>query len=174
MEIELERTFLLKKIPDGLKDCKFIEVSDIYIPKTAKHPILRIRKKGNRFEMTKKSPAIGDDASEQSEHTIFLSEEEFAELAKLDDKKLRKFRYFYPVNDLTAEVDFYLDDLEGLAMVDFEFKSVEGKNKFLMPDFCLVDVTQEKITAGGMLAGKKYADIKPTLDKYSYQKIELD
>ena len=49
MEIELERTFLLKNIPAGLEKCKSIEIIDIYIPKSARHPVLRIRKKRRCF-----------------------------------------------------------------------------------------------------------------------------
>jgi len=173
MEIELEKTFLLKRIPENLKDCKFIEIFDVYIPQSTVHPILRLRKKGNVFEMTKKSPKDNNDASEQEEHTIILSEEEFTALSELNGKKLRKFRYYYPMNDITAEIDIYLDDLEGLALVDFEFKSVEEKKTFVMPDFCLAEVTQAKVAAGGMLAGKKYLDIEPSLNKYNYQKINI-
>ena len=87
MEVELERTFLLKKIPKGLKNCKSIEILDIYIPRSVEHPILRIRKKGNVFEMTKKSP-VENDSSEQREQTIPLSEKEFSELSALEGRVL--------------------------------------------------------------------------------------
>ena len=174
MEVELERTFLLKEIPKNLKNCKSVEIFDIYIPQTVKHPILRIRKKGDAFEMTKKSPITGSDSSEQGEQTIPLSKEEFAELSNLKGKRLRKIRYYYPVNNKIAEIDFFLDDLKGFALVDFEFDSIKEKNNFTMPDFCLADVTQEKGTAGGILAGKKYSDIQPTLDKYNYKMIKLE
>ncbi len=172
MEIELERTFLLKKIPEGLKDCKSIEIFDIYIPQSVPHPILRIRKRGDVFEMTKKSP-IENDSSEQEEHTISLSEKEFSELSNLDGKRLRKIRYFYPINNRTAEIDIYLDNLEGFATVDFEFDSSEEKSNFTMPDFCLAEVTQEEFAAAGYLAGKKYEDIQSFLEKYNYKKIKL-
>ena len=173
MEIELERTFLLKEIPKNLKNCESIEILDIYIPQIVSHPILRIRKKGNVFEMTKKAPIKGTDSSEQYEKTIPLSKEEFLELSKLSGKRLRKIRYYYPINKETAEIDVFLDNLEGLAIVDFEFDSVEEKASFVMPDFCLVDVTQEKGIAGGILAGKKYLEIKLLLDKYKYKKIKI-
>lgn len=172
MEIELERTFLLKKIPENLKDSRSVEVFDIYIPQSAEHPVLRIRKRGDIFEMTKKSP-VENDSSEQGEQTIPLSEKEFSDLSTLGGKRLRKIRYFYPVNNRIAEIDFYLDDLEGLATADFEFDSTEEKANFVMPNFCLVDVTHEKGAAGGILAGKKYSDIQSILDKYNYQRIEL-
>ncbi len=171
MKIELERTFLLKEKPEGLKDCKSVEILDIYFPTIASHPVLRLRKKGNLFEITKKAPLKGTDSSKQKEETIILSKEEFEELFELPGKRLRKTRYFYPVGDKTAEIDVFLDGLKGLALVDFEFDSEEEKNKFKPPNFCSGDVTQEKFVAGGFLAGRKYSDIRDFLDEYEYQKI---
>lgn len=171
MKIELERTFLLKNVPENLKDCKSVEIFDIYIPQSTPHPILRIRKKGDVLEITKKSPVDLNDCSEQSEETIPLTKEEFSDFLKLDGKRIRKIRYYYPINNKTAEIDVFLDDLEGLALVDVEFSSNEEKSSFIVPDFCLVDVTQEEFLAGGILAGKKYLDIQPILDKYGYKKL---
>lgn len=171
MEIELEKTFLLKQIPSGLENCQSVEVFDIYIPQSAPHPVLRIRKKGDIYEMTKKEPLIGTDSSEQGEQTISLSKEEFSELALLKGKRLRKIRYFYPLKNNVAEIDIFLDDLKGLALVDFEFNSSEEKEKFVMPDFCLADVTQDKFIAGGWLAGRRYSDINPFLIEHNYKKF---
>ncbi|PIS40229.1 MAG: hypothetical protein COT32_00925 [Candidatus Nealsonbacteria bacterium CG08_land_8_20_14_0_20_36_22] len=171
MEIELERTFLLRNIPVGLEKCKSIEIIDIYIPEFARHPVLRIRKKGDVFEITKKYPLVGKDSSEQGEYSISLTKEEFDELSEIKGKKFRKIRHFYPFNGKTAEIDIYLDDLQGLGVVDFEFNSRQEKNSFKIPDFCLVDVTQEEVFAGGLLAGKKYSEIEPFLKKYNYKKI---
>lgn len=172
MELELEKTYLLKYLPEDIEDCKRKEIFDIYIPKSYPHPNLRIRKNGDVFEITKKYPVNLNDISEQEEHTISLLEEEFLTLSKLDGKKLRKIRYFYPVGDKVAEISVFLDDLEGLGMVDVEFDSVEEKAKFVMPDFCLVEVTQENNLAGGILAGKRYSDIQSVLDKYNYKVIK--
>lgn len=170
MEIELEKTFLLKNAPENLKDCKSLEIFDIYIPSSIPHPILRIRKKGDVLEITKKSPVDLSDCSEQSEETIPLTKEEFSDFLKIDGKRIRKIRYYYSINNKTAEIDVFLDDLEGLALVDVEFSSNEEKSSFIMPDFCLADVTQEEFLAGGFLAGKKYSDIQSFLDKYGYKK----
>ncbi len=174
MEIELERTFLLKNIPPDMEKCESIEIIDIYIPRTANHPVLRIRKKGDVFEITKKEPVKKNDVSEQYEKTIPLSEEEFNELAQIKGKRLRKKRYFYPFQRKIAEIDIYLDDLEGLGLADIEFNNKKEKDKFQIPDFCLVDITQEKFIAGGMLAGKKYSDIQSFLNKYNYHRIRLE
>jgi len=171
VEIELEKTYLVKKIPEGLFDCKFKEIIDIYIPESYEHPTLRIRMKGDKYEITKKTPVNGLDSSEQTEHTISLTKEEFETLKKVAGKKVRKLRYYYNHNGVQAEFDVFKDELEGLVMVDFEFTEVADKDSFEMPDFCLADVTQEKETAGGMLCGKKYSDIKPFLDKFNYIKL---
>ena len=100
-----------------------------------------------------------------------MLEQEFSELSNLKGKRLRKNRYYYPINSKTAEIDVFLDELEGLVLVDFEFNSIEEKTNFRMPEFCLADVTQEEFLAGGFLAGKKYSDIQFLLEKYNYQKI---
>lgn len=171
MEIELERTFLLKNIPVDLKALKSMEVFDIYLPEAALHPILRVRKKGNKFEITKKHPLEGTDSSRQSEEIIPLTEEEFLEFARLKGKRVRKLRHYYSIGGDMAEIDVFQDDLKGLILVDFEFKTREDENDFMMPDFCLAEVTQEKFTAGGILAGKKYEDLEEELGKYGYKKF---
>ncbi|EKE11006.1 MAG: hypothetical protein ACD_15C00159G0002 [uncultured bacterium] len=171
MEIELERTFLAKYIPEGLDKCECREILDIYIPLSAAHPSLRIRKRGDIYEVTKKEIIYGNDSSEMSEKTISLTKDEFNELAKIQGKRLHKNRYFFPYENKTAEVDVFLDDLAGLVVVDFEFESREEMEKFAMPDFCLAEVTQDKTMAGGMLTGKSYRDILGDLEKYNYKKI---
>lgn len=170
-EIELEKTYLLKYFPEDIKEEQSIEIFDTYIPKSADHSILRIRKKGEIYEITKKQPINSNDSSEQQEHTISLSREEFLEFANVEGKKLHKIRYIYPCGKNTAEIDIYQDDFKGLVFVDFEFKTSEEKNEFLMPDFCLAEITQEKFCAAGWLSGKKYSDIEQFLDAYGYKKI---
>lgn len=171
--IELERTYLLKKLPEGLKDCEFVEIIDIYIPKSKEHPTIRIRKTGNKFEITKKEPVNEGDSSQQEEQTIALREEEFNELQKLDGKKVRKLRYYYPHNGKIAEVDVFQDSLKGLIIVDFEFETIEEKDSFEIPNFCSVDITQEDFIAGGMICGKTYEDVKEDLKKYNYEPLLL-
>ncbi|MBR9703869.1 hypothetical protein GOV12_00520 [Candidatus Pacearchaeota archaeon] len=172
--IELERTFLLKYFPSGLKECKTKEIYDIYIPKKSDHPKLRIRKNGGNFEITKKELVNEDDKSTAKEDTVLINEDEFNDLSMIDGKKLRKIRYYYDYNGRVCEIEVFLDDLLGLVMVEFEFDdSFEMKN-FKIPDFCLADVTQTGLFPGGILCGKKYSDIEDDLDKFDYKKILLE
>ena len=169
----MEKTYLVSKLPKNLRRSPHREIFDIYIPVSEAHPIMRIRKNGDRFEVTKKQPVVMNDSSEQEEHTIRLSKTEYESLSKVRGRKVRKIRYDYNYKGIKAEFDVFLDDLKGLVTVDFEFKSVKEKNRFEMPDFCLADITQDKTFAGGMLCGKKYKDIKERLAEYGYEKIYL-
>ncbi len=169
--IERERTYLAKYIPEGLRDCPSREIVDIYVPATKEHAVLRIRKNGSIYEITKKTPVAGTDSSEQTEQTVFLDEEEYAVFSTVTGKRIEKRRYYYPLGKQIAEVDIFEGALEGLVIVDVEFDSSEEKNNFQMPDFCLAEVTQERFCAGGVLAGKGYADIEDDLKKFGYEKI---
>jgi len=182
--VEFEKTYLLRYVPPpilqesgrteflrnsvaGMKGCDSVKIADIYIPATAAHPIIRIRKMGDKLELTKKQPVAGNDSSEQSEQTIELTKEEFAAFRAVPGKELVKTRYFMG----NAQIDVFHGRLEGLVTADFEFKSRQEMEAFRHPVFCLADVTQEKAFAGGMLCGKSYRGIEPVLQRFGYKKI---
>ena len=173
--IELEKTYLANELPDGLKDCKFKEIIDIYIPKSSEHPKLRLRKNGDKYELTKKEPVNDGDASEQQEQTIILAQTEFDALnQQIRGKRVRKYRYYYKYNERIAEFDIFQDSLKGLVVIDFEFEKEEEKDSFNMPNFCLTDITQEVFVAGGMICGKSYEDIKDNLENFNYKKLFIN
>lgn len=111
MSIELERTYLVKSVPEGLSDCRSKEIADSYVPENSPHAKLRIRKNGEKLEATKKVPVDGD-VSKQMEHTIPLDESEYAALMGVPGKKVRKIRYYYEFLGRTAEIDVFQDALE--------------------------------------------------------------
>lgn len=170
-EIELELTYLVKVLPLDFEKAPSKLVVDIYYPLESDHARLRLRQNGDQFEMTKKIPVDGVDSSHQHEHTIKLTQTEFAALAAAPGKRVVKRRYFYDYNGRMAEIDVFQENLQGLVLADFEFETREEQTAFKMPDFCLADVTQDIVVAGGFLAGKKYAEIAPQLAKYNYVKI---
>lgn len=167
--IELERTFLLKFFPDEIRSAEKTEMVDCYVPVGAPHCFLRIRKRGNRFEITKKVPVDDSNFSELKEETIHLSKYEFQGLSTCRSKDVIKDRYKFVYDGRHCEVDVFKGPLRGLVLVDFEFESKEDKDSFVMPDFCLTDVTQEDSIAGGLLAGKCLEDIRAFLGKYGYE-----
>jgi adenylate cyclase len=166
----MERVFLAKTLPKRFDSSR--EMLDIYFPKSAEHPTLRIRKNGERFELTKKQEVDAGDCSVRREQTINISEAEFNELeAGIEGKRIHKQRKTLNYKGLVAEFDVFLGPLRGLVLVDFEFKTEAHKQIFEMPDFCLAEVTQDKTFAGGMLCGKGLADIKPRLQEYGYNEL---
>ena len=166
--IEREKTFLAKYIPQEVLSCDSKDIVDIYIPKNQTHSHLRIRKSGEEYEITKKVQVEKDDASTQKEHTIPLTKEEYDVFSGLPGKRVEKRRYYYLHNGKTVEFDIFLGDLSGLVLVDVEFGSNEEKAQFIMPDFCLVDITQEEFIAGGVLCGKTYEDISAQLQVFEH------
>lgn len=166
--LELEKTYLLGSLPEGLASCKKKEMLDIYLPGTSPHPHLRIRKNGDKYEITNKQPLVQGDISKMIEQTVMLTPEEFSELAIVPGKRVHKFRYLYPWNNRFAEVDVFLDQLTGLILVDFEFQNEAEMQNFIPPAYCLTEVTQEEAIAGGFLAGKSCSDIVPVLEKYGF------
>ena len=166
-EIEYELTYLAKELPAGLEACESKILADVYFPGTPEvHPKLHIRRKGDSYELTKKTIIDENDLGTQQEETIALSAEEYEALAQGYGKKVSKRRYYYPYQGLTSEVDVFDGDLSGLILVDFEFPDAEAKAAFVMPDFCVADVTQEEFVAGGYLAGKTIADIQTELGRF--------
>lgn len=163
--IEIEKTFLIKDIPKNLDGLKSFQIQQGYISPTPSP--LRIRQKGDKFELTKKIPLKDNDYSQAEEITIYLTEYEFKKLWPLVENGLEKTRYLVPLeNGLTAELDIFEGKLEGLAFVEVEFDNEDQMNSFVVPDWFGKDVTQEEFSANGYLAGKSFDQIKK-LDGYN-------
>ena len=160
--IEIEKSFLVKEIPSDLGKYKSYQMQQGYISST--RPSLRIRKKGDKFELTKKLRLDENDFSTCEEINIPLTEAEFKKLWPLTEKSLEKTRYIIPLsNNLNAELDIFHRDLEGLAMVEVEFESKEQMDKFMAPEWFGKDVTQNEFSANAVLAGKTYLEVKDLL-----------
>ena len=168
IETEIERTYLASALPEDLASHPHYKMTDIYFPAETVHPQMRIRQKGDTYTLTKKTKVAASDASMQTEENISLNREEFEALRAGHGKTVSKIRYNVPVGDHTAEIDVFTDDLSGLVLVDFEFDSAAARDAFIKPDWCGTDVTQEDVTAGGMLAGKKLADIATDLQRLGH------
>lgn len=175
IEIEREFTFLVNNLPADLDEFPSKIVEDNYIPASSKHPILRLRRNDEKYMITKKCPVDSTDGGEtgdssrQIEQTIPLTKVEFDFINNLDGKRVKKRRFNYR----GAEIDVFLGELSGLILADFEFADEKEMEKFAKPDWCGADVTQERLIAGGILAGKSYADISAELsEKYNYKAVK--
>lgn len=172
-ELELELTFLAREIPKEIEGATPVTIEDTYFPENpAVHAQLRVRRKGgDKREITKKVPVSADDMSAQHEFTIALNEEEYDALANASTRKVNKDRYFVTIDGYPAEVGIFKDRLEGLVMIDFEFKTAEEKDAFKKPACCLADVSNVELFAGGILSSKSYDDIATELGNFGYTKL---
>ncbi|HVU59888.1 MAG TPA: hypothetical protein VHC98_03575 [Candidatus Saccharimonadales bacterium] len=172
-DIELELTYLAGHVPEEIKNATPMAMRDIYVPVSAAHPRLRIRRRGDTYEITKKQPIAAGDASRQLEQTIPLESAEFNALSQAPGRVIEKDRYAVTIEGRQAEVDVFRGALEGLVLIDFEFPSEAAQQAFTPPACCLADVTQESFIAAGLLAGKTYEDIAPKLAAYGYQRLAV-
>lgn len=170
-EIEYEKTYLAKQLPEEVAGSEGVLLYDIMVPDTVRHPHLRLRQRGDSYTITKKVPLHDNDSTEMLEETIALEQAEFEAIKICSTKDIVKRRYNVTIGGYPAEVDVFEEKLQGLVLIDFEFASSAEKDAFIAPDVCLVDVSQEEMIAGGILAGKSYEDIEPVLKQYNYERI---
>ena len=170
--VEYELTYLAREIPSEISKALPTRLVDIYIPEDPDaHPHLRLRRKGDKYEITKKLPLDETDTSEQSEQTITLEQGEFESLSSGHSRLVEKDRYTVVIDGRPADVDVFSGKLEGLVLIDFEFLNAADKQAFTPPACCLADVTQEEFVAGGYLSGKSYAGIQSGLTRLGYQPL---
>jgi CYTH domain-containing protein len=173
-EIEIERSYLAKSLPENLASFPYKEIFDVYFQEDIPRVALRARKKDDSYEITRKYSVSKETTSSQIEETIKITEGGFKGISASPlGKKIRKLRYLYDVHGKTAEIDVFQDALSGLVLVEVEFKSEEEMNTFSMPEFCLADVTEEPWVEGGHLAGKSYQDIEEELKRFNYTPLNL-
>lgn len=173
--LELERRFLARRIPEQIQGIKPVYMEDTYIPEDLSvHAHLRLRDKDGLYVVTKKFDVPGSDASAHVEHTIKLDESEYLALQQASSRRVIKNRYPTVIDGNGAEVDVFGGVLTGLVLIDFEFSDSDAMAAFTQPDCCLADVTQEEFLAGGMLAGKTYADLTPQLEMLGYLPLFLE
>ena len=136
--IEIERKFLVKKIPDNLDTYERIDMTQGYL-NTA--PVVRVRKENDDYVLTYK----GSGLLSHSEYNLPLNKEAFEHLLKkCDGIIISKSRYKIPLeNNLIAELDIFKGDLDSLKLVEVEFDSVEEANNFTPPEWFGEDVTTD-------------------------------
>ena len=136
--IEIERKFLVKEIPDKLDTFERIDMTQGYLNT---NPVVRIRKENDDYVLTYK----GSGLLSRSEYNLPLNEESFNHLIKkCDGIIISKSRYKISLkNNLIAELDIFKGDLDSLKLVEVEFNSVEEADNFTPPEWFGEDVTTD-------------------------------
>jgi len=134
--VEIERKFLVRRLPDGFDAAPAEEIRQGYAEDG-----LRFRQKGDRFFETRKF-GLGL-VSEEKEREI--SREEFEQAwPSTEGRRLEKTRSRVDLGaGLVAEVDLFKGGLVGLRYVEVEFPNVEIARAFIPPEWFGREVTED-------------------------------
>ncbi len=134
--MEIERKYLVRKLPENLEQYNKKKIAQGYL---CTEPVVRIRRSNDDYYMTYK----GDGLMVREEYNLPLTQEAYEHLRpKIDGLLIAKTRYLIPLdNKLTAELDVFEEDLNGLVIVEVEFNTIEEANAFHAPDWFGEDVT---------------------------------
>lgn len=158
--MEIERKYLVKYLPENLESYPHNEIAQGYISVS---PVIRIRRSDERYILTVKSSGFLCREEFETEMTA----DEFKKLScKVEGNVISKTRYKIPLpGNLTAELDIFHDDFEGLVYVEVEFSDVPSAEAFQIPDFFGRELTEEAGYSNSDLSSMKKEDIKPFIEK---------
>lgn len=136
--MEIERKFLIKRIPESLDSYSHIEIEQGYINTS---PVLRIRRWNDTYLFTYKSSGL----MSREEVELPLTATAYQHLVpKCDGNLIRKTRYQIPEeHGYTIELDLFHGAFEGLVLAEVEFPSEDAANAYLPPDWFTCEVTLE-------------------------------
>jgi adenylate cyclase len=137
---EIERKFLLKRLPPGLTSYPHAEIEQGYLAVEGDGLQVRLRKKGEARSLTFKR----GKRNAREEREIQLSAEQFDLLwPATTGRRLSKIRYDIPWHESTVELDVYTGRHEGVIVAEVEFPDEESCADFIAPDWFGADVTDE-------------------------------
>jgi len=146
---EIERKFLVRKLPDDLKNYPKKEIAQGYLVSLDEGLQVRLRKSNEHYSLTYKRGS----GSVREEREVELSAEQFKALwPATEGKRLVKTRYEIPLGERTVEIDLYHDRHEGLVVAEVEFDEEEGAKNFQPPDWLGDDVTGNPRYSNQLLA----------------------
>ncbi|MBQ7149185.1 MAG: CYTH domain-containing protein [Pseudobutyrivibrio sp.] len=135
--MEIERKFLVKELPD-LSKCEYVDIQQGYLSTS---PVVRIRKKNDKYILTYK----GSGLMAREEIEANLTQESYEHLLeKIDGFPIKKRRYLIPYEAYTIELDVFSGHMDGLIMAEVEFPSVEEAEGFNPPAWFGQDVTDDR------------------------------
>lgn len=152
---ELERRFLVGRVPEGIADDRGWRISDRYIKNTQ----LRLRRMepidGGEiiFKLGQKHVPSPPNFSRMTITNIYLSPGEYAVLAGLEALELHKLRHSIEHDDRIFSVDVFNDHLKGLVLAEVGFETPDEMDQTLdLPPWVIREVSGDIRFTGGALA----------------------
>ena len=148
---EIERKFLLARMPDGLTSYPHGKIEQGYLALERGGVQVRLRRKDGACSLTYKR----DDQGAREEREIKLSAEQFEILwPGTSERRLTKTRYDVPWCEHIIEVDVYTGRHQGVVVAEVEFKDDESCRAFVPPDWIGADVTGDSSYSNVVMAGQ--------------------
>jgi adenylate cyclase len=147
---EIERKFLIERVPDWLEEHPATELQQGYVVVTDDAEVRVRRAAGERTLTVKRGKG-----EVRREEEIGLEAEQFEALWPLtESQRVSKRRYRVPLEaaDLIAEVDVFEGGLEGLVVAEVEFGSEEQGAAFEPPAWFGRELTGDERYATASLA----------------------
>lgn len=134
--MEIERKFLIKKLPDNLASYKARKIEQAYL---CTDPVVRVRRDNGDYYLTYKSKGM----IVREEYNLPLTKEAYGHLlTKADGNIITKTRYEIPEkNNLTIELDVFEGKFDGLLLAEVEFASEEDALGYIPPEWFGEDVS---------------------------------
>ena len=141
--MEIEKKYLVSKLPDNLSDYTAFELEQWDL---CSNPTIRIRKKNEDYILTYKNrvkPSVEDGRLCVSDEVeLPLTKESYEHLRqKADGKQITKTRYLIPYEGYRIELDVFHGDYEGFYLAEVEFETEEQSTRFLPPEWFGKDVS---------------------------------
>ena len=145
---EIERKFRVAEVP-GLEDAERVRIEQGYLAVDAEAEV-RVRRGGAEHRLTTKRGR----GAEREEAEIEIAAADFERLWPLSaGRRVTKTRHLIALDGgLTAEVDIYDDELEGLRVVEVEFPDTAAARAFEPPPWF-----GEELTGDGRYANQTLA-----------------
>lgn len=137
--MEIERKFLIKKLPENLKEYPFHIIEQAYL---CTDPVVRVRREDDEYYMTYK----GKGLLAREEANLPLNQSAYEHLKeKADGNIISKTRYLIPDSDgvHTIELDVFDKPFAPLVLAEVEFESMEAADAYQMPEWFREDVTDQ-------------------------------
>jgi adenylate cyclase len=138
---EIERKFLLKRLPDNLEKYPRADIEQGYLAIDSGGHHVRLRKKGDALSLTYKR----DYGRRREEREIRLTADQFEALwPATAGRRLTKIRYDLPRGKRMIEIDVYRGVHEGLVVAEVEFPDEKSCVEFEAPDWFGAEVTGDQ------------------------------
>jgi CYTH domain-containing protein len=138
---EIERKFLVEKVPILIESYPTEEISQGYLTVSDDWIEVRLRQKGDTYFLTIKQ----GKGIKRHEIEIELKEKQFIDLwAGTEGRRVEKKRISIPTENAIIELDIYHGKLEGLKTAEVEFSSQDEANDFIPLSWFDREITQDE------------------------------